>query len=85
MSALNAISVSKMVDKRLEREEVEEVIHNNTVLTEGHFVTTVIWRQPERTVPVGLPEDKKTYVETRWMICVDGVPQSSGIASTVWS
>lgn len=81
MSALNAISVSKMVDKRLEREEVEEVIHNNTVLAEGHFITTVIWRTPELTVPI---QGNPTYTETRWMILVDGESKSSAVSSTVW-
>lgn len=82
---MNTAKVTKLVDEFLQRQEVEEVISNNTIEAEGHFVTTVIWRQPEQTVPIYSENAKDAkYVETRWTVLIDGTPSSSGDVGTLW-
>lgn len=82
---INTAKVTKLVDERLQREKIEEIISNNTIEAEGHFVTTVIWRKPEQTVPMYSDNggDIK-YVETCWILFIDGRMDSGGVVGSVW-
>lgn len=78
MSSLNAVSVYALVDGQLKYQDVEEIISNNTILAEGHFITTVIYRQS----PHKLANEDCEYTHTRWMIFIDGAYKASGISGT---
>lgn len=80
---LNVNIVGKMVDKDLEeRERVDEVINNNTVEAEGHFVTTLIFRR--EPFNVSDLDIKQSMVETRFIIYIDGQRSMAGEVGTEW-
>lgn len=80
---LNTAEVTARIRARLERENVAEVISNATVEADGHFITTVVWRQNPITLPIR--GEEKCYTEIRWMTAIDGGDSiNSGIVSVEW-
>lgn len=78
-------NLSRKVAERLAREDVAEVINRSTVDDgHGHWITTVIWRTPDRSAPIGLDGALVSYRETRWMVLVDGTMQAGGGAEPEW-
>jgi hypothetical protein len=82
---VNISQIEKLINERMEREEVGELLNRNTVDDgHGHFITTVIWRTPLRSAPAGVKGKEYRYRETRYHVFVDGKPQSGGGADAEW-
>lgn len=82
MVGVNVAEVGKLVDARMEREEVGEMISRNTIEAHGHFVTTVVYVTEAFPAPEGT--GASTIHDVRYAVFVDGKPNSFGLIETVW-